>query len=264
MNRYLKYLFAALLCTTFIQPAIGQTQSLTGRDIMIKVDNRPDGDDRKSLLKMTLINKRGRTRVREILSYSKDYGKDTKSIMYFRKPADVQGSGFLSWEYDDPTKDDDRWLYLPALKKVRRISGSSNNDYFMGSDFTYDDMGGRSVDEDNHKLLTEETLEGHACWVVESRPKDNDYMYSKVKRWIRKDALIALKAEYYDRSGELLKTLTVPDVRKHEHIWTIFLMKMDNHQESHKTTLKYDSINYNTQVKDNLFTVSTLQRGRLR
>ena len=149
-----------LLCLVFlfetiayIEPVYAQSAELTGRDIMLKVHDRPDGDDQKGVMQMTLINKRGKMRKRTVLFLSKDYGKDSKSITYFQSPADVKGTGFLSWEYDDPSKDDDRWLYLPALKKTRRISGSSKNDYFMGTDFTYDDLGDRSVDEDNHELL---------------------------------------------------------------------------------------------------------------
>ena len=125
---------------------------LTGRDIMVKVDERPDGDEQRSVMKMTLINRRGKTRERSLLMYTKDYGKDSKSLMYFQSPGDVKGTGFLAWDYDYPKKDDDQWLYLPALKKSRRISSSSRNDYFMGTDFTYDDMGDRNVDEDIHEL----------------------------------------------------------------------------------------------------------------
>ena len=248
----------------YINSAYSQDTELTGRDIMLKVDNRSDGDDRKSVMHMTLINKRGRTRERTVLSYQKDYGKDTKTIMYFQKPADVKGTGFLSWEYDDPSKDDDRWLYLPALKKVRRISGSSENDYFMGTDFTYDDMGGRSVDEDIHELLREEEVDSVKCWVVESVPKDKDYMYSKVIKWIRQDSYIAAKAEYYDKMGSLMKILTMSNVRKQDGFWTIFKMEMDNKQEKHKTILELEEMNYNTKVKDSMFKVSTLERGRIK
>jgi len=261
----MKQAFAlTLLVLLFATQNLLAQQPFSGRDVMLKIENRDDGDDRRFILKMTLINKRGKQRVREILSYSKDYGKDSKSIMYFRKPADVKGSGFLSWEYDDPAKDDDRWLYLPALKKVRRISGSSKNDYFMGSDFTYDDMGGRSVDEDDHKLLREEKLEGNLCWVVESIPKNKDYMYSKIVRWIRQDVLLAVKIEFYDKSGALMKTLSVSEIRKQDDIWTVFKMHMDNKQEKHQTILEFTKVAYNTGVKDNLFKVATLERGRIK
>ena len=237
---------------------------LTGREIMLKVEERPDGDSQRNLTKMTLINKRGKTRERSVLMYSKDYGKDSKSIMYFQSPADVKGTGFLSWEYDDPSKDDDQWLYLPALKKSRRISSSSKNDSFMGTDFTYDDMGDRNVDEDTHTLLREETVDGHACWVIESKPKDKDYMYSKRVGWIRQDALVGIKVEFYDRRETLLKTLIVSDVKEQDGIWTPFKMEMENVQKNHKTIIEIEEVQYNIDLKDRLFRVSTLERGRLK
>lgn len=238
-------------------------QNLTGREIMIMVDEREDGEDRQSQMEMILINKRERRRVREIKSYSKDYGKDTKKVMVFQKPADVKGTGFLLWEYDEQNRDDDRWLYMPALRKVRRISGSSNNDYFMGSDFTYDDMGDRNVDEDTHKLLREEKLDGHDCWVVESIPKANDDMYVKKIAWIRKDVNIAVKVEYYDKIG-LMKIFYVKEIKQIDGIWSICKMFMDNLREKHKTELILKNISYNKGLKDNIFTVSSIERGRIR
>lgn len=241
-----------------------QSTKLTGRDIMLKVEERPEGEDQRSIMKMTLINKRGQTRERSVLMYSKKYGEDGKSLMYFQSPGDVKGTGFLAWDYDDPEKDNDQWLYLPALKKSRRISGSSKNDYFMGTDFTYDDMGDRNVDEDTHKLLREEELDGHKCWAVESTPKEGDYMYSKRVSWIRQDALVALKVDFYDRKGGHLKTLTVSDVRQQDGIWTPFRMEMENFQKEHKTIIEMLEVQYNIGLEDSLFRVSTLERGRVR
>lgn len=112
------------------------TCAQTGREIAQKVKDRPDGDTRRSEMVMTLINKRGAVRERKLISYSIDVGKekkDRKSIMFFQYPGDVKGTGFLTWDYDELNKDDDKWLYLPAIKKTRRISGSSaKQDYFMG------------------------------------------------------------------------------------------------------------------------------------
>lgn len=241
-----------------------QSKELTGRDIAIMVNERPDGNDRKNVTKMILINRRGKTRERTVLSISKDYGKDSKSIIFFQSPADVKGTGFLQYEYEDTLKEDDRWLYLPALKKVRRISGSSKSDYFMGTDFTYDDMGDRSVDEDNHKLLHEEEIDSVKCWVLESIPKDKDYMYSKVVKWIRQDALIPVKVEFYDRQTNLLKILTISDIKKQDGFWTAFKMEMDNIQEKHKTILEIKDMHYDIGLKDNLFRVTTLERGRIK
>jgi hypothetical protein len=264
-KRVILLCLAVLLGTKgYLKPVCAQTTKLTGRDIAIKVHDRPEGDDRKGIMHMTLINRRGRTRERAVLFLSKDYGEDSKSITYFQSPADVKGTGFLQYEYDDPSKEDDRWLYLPALKKIRRITGSSKSEYFMGTDFTYDDMGDRSVDEDNHKLLRKEEKDGQKFWVVESRPKDRDYMYSKTVKWIRQDSLIPVKVEFYDRQENLLKILTVIDIKKQDGFWTMFKMVMDNIQEKHKTILDIKEIHYNTGLKDSLFRVSTLERGRIK
>jgi outer membrane lipoprotein-sorting protein len=237
--------------------------ALDGTQIMTRVDNRPDGDDRQMVMTMTLVNKRGRERVREVKSYSKDFGEDKKSVMVFQKPADVKGTAFLSWEYDDPSRDDDKWLYMPAMKKVRRISGASTNDYFMGSDFTYDDMGDRHVDEDTHTLLGEETLDGYACWKIESVPVDPDDMYTRKVVWVYKEAFMAIKVEYYDKDG-LLKTYRALDFRQQDGFWTVFRSEMENHSREHTTRMAFQSVAYNTGVRDDLFQVSTIERGRIK
>ena len=258
-----KTIVLIVMIVTIFQIVKLQAKKLSGRDIMVLVDERNDGDDRHSEMEMTLINKRGRKRIRQISSYSKDYGKDSKSVMIFQKPVDVKGTGFLSWEYNDDSKDDDRWLYMPALKKVRRISGSSENDYFMGSDFTYDDMGGRNVEEDTHTLLREEDLNEQLCWVVESIPKEKDNMYMKKIVWVRQDVKISVKVEYYDKLG-LMKTLTIKDIRQVDGIWTTHEMCIDNKAEKHQTILKFNQISYNQDLKDNIFTVTAIEKGRLK
>ena len=111
--------------------SVAQAAGLTGRDIMQMVKNRADGDTRYATVEMTLIQKSGHKRVRKIESWAMDEGKDTKKIMFFTYPGDVKGTGFLTWDYDNTAKVDDKWLYLPAMKKTRRISGkSSKTDYF--------------------------------------------------------------------------------------------------------------------------------------
>lgn len=234
--------------------------ALTGWDVMVMVDEREDGDDSKAVVEMTLINHRGKKRIREMISYRKDYGKDAKKLMYFKKPFDVKGTSFLSWEWDDPDKDDDKWLYMPALRKVRRISGKSTNDYFMGSDFTYDDMGKRNVEEDTHNLMGEEIINDSSCWKIESVPLEKDACYDKKILWVKKDAKVVIKAEYFDGGG-LIKTFTVKDLKLHNNIWTIFEMEMKNTRENHITVMKISNVEYNIGVKDSFFQVATISRG---
>ena len=234
----------------------------TGYEIMLMVDDRDDGSDRQSDMDMTLTNHRGVSRSREIRSYGKDYGEDSKQVMVFLAPADVAGTCYLSWEYDESTRDDDRWLYMPALRSSRRISGSSSNDYFMGSDFTYDDMGDRSIGEDVHTLLREETLDGLSCWVVESVPVDSDDMYVRKIVWVRQDCNVVIKVEYYDDMG-LMKVFTVSDIRQVGGIWTTHRMHMDNLRDEHQTTLELSNVSYDTGIDDSIFTVAAIERGRV-
>lgn len=236
-------------------------QTLTGLEVAEKVHNRPDGDTRYCEMSLTLINKNGSKRVRELKSYSKDYGQDRKTIMFFLYPGDVKGTGFLTWDYDQANKDDDKWLYLPAMKKTRRISGSSSKtDYFMGTDFTYDDMGRRNLNEDTHTLLREETIDGYKCWVLQSVPKKSGDLYTKRISWIRQDCLIPVKVEYYDKLDKLHRQLIADDIKQVNGYWTVGHMNMKNVQTKHETDLRFKNYQYDQPTSDNIFTVSQLEK----
>ncbi len=233
-----------------------------GHDIMVKVKNRPDGDTRSSSMEMKLVNKSGSTRVRKITSYAMDVGEDTKTIMFFQYPNDVKGTGFLTVNYDDVNKEDDKWLYLPALKKTRRISGkSSKTDYFMGSDFTYDDIGKRNVDEDTHKLLREESADGYDYYVIESTPKKEGEIFSKKLVWVRKDCDVVAKVEFYDKLGKLHRQMVSSDIKKVDGFWTIGKMEMKNVQTGHSTELLFLDPKFNIQLDSKIFSVNKLERG---
>lgn len=259
MKQFILMVAMAIVLTTTVM-------AQTGRDIAQKVKDRPDGDTRQSELIMKLINKRGAVRERKLISYSIDVGKgkkDRKSIMFFQYPGDVKGTGFLTWDYDNPDREDDKWLYLPAMKKTRRISGSSaKQDYFMGSDFTYDDMGSRSVDEDTHKLLGEENIGGHKCWKLEYTPKDKREIYSKKIAFIRQDCLIAVRVEYYDKMGKLHRNLELSNIAKVEGFWTAQKLHMTNVQTEHQTILEIKNPRYNLLMEEMKFNVTTLEKGR--
>ncbi len=236
-------------------------QQLTGREIIDKVYNLPSGEDQTSNLTMTLINKSGDERVRKIKQFTKDFGDVEKSIMFFTAPADVKNTSFMNWTYDDPDKSDDQWIYLPALKKIKRISSDSKSDYFMGSDFTYDDLGDRKLDDDTHTLLRSETIDGVDYYVVQSIPKDEDYMYSKTITWIRKDNFIGLKKEFYDEDGELLKILKIKKFEKISGFWVITHSEMENVQKNHRTSMKLDNVKINTGIPSSKFTERMMMRG---
>jgi len=249
---------AIIVAMGFIPEVTGQ--SLTGKQIIEKVYNRPTGDDQTSDLTMTLTNKSGNQRVRKIKQFTMDLGDVEKSIMFFLSPADVKNTSFMNWTYESD-QGDDQWIYLPALKKTKRISSDSKSDYFMGSDFTYDDLGDRKLEDDTHQLLREETLDGKACYVVESVSKDEDYMYFKTLVWIDKTNFIGVQKEFYDEDEDLLKILSIKEVEKISNIWVITNSEMKNVQKNHRTTIVLSSIQINTGLSASKFTERMMMRG---
>jgi outer membrane lipoprotein-sorting protein len=249
-----------IILTLFSVSLFGQ-ESLTGEEIIKNVYQRGTPHDQTGSLVMTLENSRGSKRVREIDQYLKDFGSEEKKIMFFTAPADVKGTSFMNWSYDDEGRDDDQWIYLPALKKVKRISSGSRGDAFMGSDFTYDDLGDRHPSEDNHRLLRQETLQGEPCYVVESIPKDEDYMYARTVTWVAADMWIGLKKEFYDEDNDHLKTLTVGKYQNTNGYWMITKSEMHNTQKDHTTRIELKNIRLDTGIEDRIFTERIMSRG---
>ena len=243
----MKKVFLAL-AFVFVAIAV-QAQQLSGRDIMKKVDERPDGETRYAQMELTLVKKNGSKRERKVESWAMDICQDTKKIMYFTYPGDVKGTGFLTWDYDQIGKEDDKWLYLPAT------------DYFMGTDFTYDDMGDRNIDEDKHKLLRTETRDGKKCWVVESVPVDKHEIYSRKVTWVAQDCLTGIRVEYYDKLDKLHRVLTVSEITKVQGFWTKHRMEMENVQTGHKTVIVMKNPKYDMKLDASMFTVSRLEKG---
>lgn len=249
-----------LVIASLMGGVISAQAQLTGTQIIDKTYNRPSGDDQTSTLTMTLSNESGQTRVRTILQYSKDMGDVEKSIMFFIAPADVKNTSFMSWSYDGDNADD-QWIYLPALKKVKRISSDSKNDYFMGSDFTYDDLGDRKLNADNHQLLREETMNGKQCYVVESVAKDADYMYSRTMTWIDKSTFVGVQKEFFDEDGDLLKVLTIKKVENINGIDVITNSEMKNIQKSHATSMILSEVKVNSGIASTMFSERMMMRG---
>jgi outer membrane lipoprotein-sorting protein len=233
----------------------------SGYDIMRLADERHTGDTAQYRLTMTLNSDRGAPRVRELAYYGKNYGDTEKVLMRFNSPRDVAGTGYLSFSYDDEAADDDNWLYLPAMKRVRRIAGSGKNDSFMGTDFTYEDMGSRSLNKDEFSLRGEEAVDGEPCWVVEAKPRDSRDPYGRRVIRVRKDSYVLAAVDYYDRQDRLLKTLRVSGIRQIDGIWTAQRMEMTNMQDRHSTAIDMSDIRFNAPLEDSLFTVANLERG---
>ena len=215
----------------------------------------------------TLINKTGQERVRKTFGTTKleENGIDNMRMTRFLSPPDVKGTVSLLIEHAD--KDDDIWIYLPALKKVRRLVSNNKKDSFVGTDFSYADVIGYKVAEWNYKLLKEELVEGQPCYVIESLPKSDAIKtsngYSKRIGWIRKDNLMAVKMDFWDEAGQLLKTSTYTDIQlvdKTRGKWQAMRLEASNVQTGHRTVIKYDNFKANQQVKDEFFTTRYMEK----
>lgn len=258
-----------LLLTFGLTLFAGKTwaNELTAAEIMQKNFVVSKVADSISDATFTLANKSGQERVRQTFGTTKlqANGIDNMRMTRFLSPADIKSTVSLLIEHAD--KDDDIWIYLPALKKVRRMVASNKKDSFVGTDFSYGDVIGHKVGEWNHQLLGEEVVDGNPCYVIESFPKNNDIKsgsgYSKRKGWIRKDNFMSVKGEFWDESGQLLKTSTFADIRKvdPEHDkWQAMRLEADNVQTGHRTVIQYGNFKVNQKVKDDFFTTRYMEK----
>jgi hypothetical protein len=216
---------------------------------------------------MTIIDSRGRERVRKIATVSKlyDSGETEKRLIRFLSPADVKGTGLLTFDYEN--KDDDMWLFMPALRKTRRIVSTEKAKNFMGSEFTYADMTPPILDNFSYEMLGEEDVSGISCWKIEMIPIDDDVAdengFSKRISFIAKQDYVIRKAIYYDLDGELHKELAVENVKEIDtknHKYRPMRMIMVNGQNGRKSVFNMDEIQFNPDVKDEFFTTRYLER----
>jgi outer membrane lipoprotein-sorting protein len=212
------------------------------------------GKDIKAKVLMKLISKNGKERIRELtmLRLNKGESDEQKYYMYFHRPADVREMTFMVWKYLG--KNDDRWLYLPSIKLVRRIAANDKNSSFVGSDFTYEDVSGRDVLEDNHTLKSEETLNDKSVYVLESVPRDEkSAYYSRKVSWIDQETFLPLKEEYYDKREDLYKIFTADKIETVQGIATITQRTMANIQNGHSTVVMFEEVSYNIGLKEDIF-----------
>ncbi len=251
------FLFAIAMLTL----NVSAFSSETAEQIMIRVFNRAEPSDMRSELTMTLIDSRGRERVRRLKQLSASFTGIDKKIMEFSGPADVKGTAFMNWSYTDNSRSDDQWIYLPALNRVRRISSDGKGDSFMGSDFSYDDLGARHPNQDNHSILKEEKVNGEDCFVIESASKQKNDTYSKTVSWVSKTRDMGVKREFYDKKGNLLKILFVKETKNIDGFEIITSTEMQNIQKNHKTTMQFTNTSINTNVPNDSFSERALERG---
>lgn len=219
------------------------------------------GSDLAVRVKMTLLTKGGQQRVRELTMLRKNGPEGTqKFFLYFHSPADVRGTAFMVYKY--PLKDDDRWLFIPAINLVNRIAARDSRSSFVGSDFTYEDISGRDVSADVHRLLREEQLAergGRDVYVVESVPR-TAAEYAKKLSWIDKSTFLPLKEEYYDVQGAVYKVFAADQVEEVQELPTVMRRTMVNVKSGHRTEVTFENVRYGVGLEDALFTERSLRK----
>ena len=234
----------------------GWVFALTGDELAQQMDGRKTPIDSKVDLLMTLTNKKGKTRTSSLRSINKDDGE--KQIIWFLSPADDKGVSFLKIEHDD--RDDEMRIWLPAFKKIRRISIKKRSDSFMGSDMSYEDLSSRQLDKFIFTLIGQEVYDSISCYLLESIPKGEIRTeYSRHITWVDSTLLIPLKEESYDKSGHLLKEkyFSYTFIKEYQILSKIHVT---NIQKNHSTTLNFENIELDTGFSDDLFHERHLKR----
>lgn len=262
----LKYPLLAITLTSLSITStftLAETAEEKGRNIMIEMDKRDSGwQDMQASMQMILRNAQGEESIREIRMKSLEQENDgDKSLTIFDEPKDVKGTAFLSFSHID--KDDDQWLYLPALGRVKRISSSNKSGPFMGSEFSYEDMGSFEIDKYSYRFIQEEACGNLTCYVVESFPKDKTSGYTRRISWVDNSEYRMQKLDFYDRKNSLLKTLSFEGYQQYAgQFWRADKLKMQNHQNGKSTELVWSGYQFKSGLDDADFNKNALKRAR--
>jgi len=259
MIKILSILFISLLSLN----SIAETAEEKGLAIAQEADKRDQGFTAyTSEIKMILKNRQGQESVREIRSKTLEVeGDGDKGLTIFDKPRDVKGTALLSFTHKEGA--DDQWLYLPALKRVKRISSNNKSGPFMGSEFAYEDISSQEVEKYTYKYIRDDKIDGIDVFVMERYPVDKKSGYTRQIVWMDKAEYIARKIEFFDRKNAQLKTLTFKDYSQYKgKYWRAGEMYMENHQTGKSTRLLQSNYNFDAELSGRDFDKNSLKRVR--
>lgn len=232
-------------------------------EIMRQVEKANSPETTHALIRMELIDSDGETKERIIEQWGEEQDSVSRSVIVFHRPASVQHTRFLSLE--NPDRDDDQWIYLPALKRVRRIAASEGEDSFMGTEFSYDDLKSREAEDFRHRITGEGVILDYPCWIIESTPKpETDSNYGRIRHWVTKDPEVRsdLKMELYDEEGRLAKSFIVEKLELIDGYWTPTSAVMLNERNGRATRLIQERLELDRGVNPRRFTTRFLETGR--
>lgn len=240
-----------------------ETAEEKGLRIAQEVDRRDTGfHDFRAHLTMLLRNRQGEESLRDMRSRSLEVENDgDKTMIIFDQPRDVEGTALLTYSHKvDP---DDQWLYLPALKRVKRIASRNKSGPFMGSEFAYEDLASQEVEKYTYKFIKDDELDGEPMFLIERDPVDKNSGYTRQLVWIDKAEYRPMKIEFYDRKNSLLKTLTFSGYQQYlDQYWRAREMFMENHQTGKTTLLTWNNYKFRAGLDDSDFTKNSLKRAK--
>lgn len=258
-SRFLVVFF--LIMTTGV--AAAQTPAEKGLAIAREAEQRDSGwKDETSDLTMVLRNRRGEENTRKLHIQTLEVADDgDKSLIVFDEPRDIKGTAFLT--YSHKTQEDDQWLYLPALKRVKRIAAVNKTSPFVGSEFSYEDIASQEVEKFSYQWLRDDTLDGRPVFVLQRVPVYEHSGYSREIVWMDKTMYQPSQIEYYDHDNALMKTLIISGYQQYDdRYWRAGSMKMINHQTGKETVLKWENYRFGNGLSDRDFDINTLKRSR--
>jgi hypothetical protein len=262
-------LVAGLLAPAAAQAADAEPDWPTGDEIARRIDAREDGEHVMRRIVMELIDRYGKRRVRETFGYRKYYGEEKRTVLFYEKPKNVAGTAFLTFDYPEPGRDDDQWLYLPALRKVRRISAADRGDHFLGTDFSYEDMKNEAkvaLEDYRFRTIGVEAVDGYRCYVVEATPVSvaiaKELGYGRTLLYVDPEIWMPRKAQFWDVKKRPLKTIYTRRIEEVDGIWTATHLEGVSQVTGHRTIFRSSEIDYHTPVRDDVFTERALRRGR--
>ncbi|WP_250654702.1 outer membrane lipoprotein-sorting protein [Alkalimarinus coralli] len=239
-----------------------------GRWVAEQINAVEEGEQRSASILMKLTDRRGKTRERETRVFRKYYGEEKRTVMFYLSPRNVKNTAFLTYDYPDELVDDDQWLYLPALRKARRISASDRGDYFLGTDLTYEDMkkeGKLELADYHFKTISKVNENGKSLLLLESHPLNDSIAkelgYGKVHAWVDTSNWLIVRAKYWDVNLNELKTLRFEDIRQVDGIWTRHRLIINHHKTAHQTEWLMSEVDYLTSIDDQIFRRNALSRG---
>lgn len=261
-------MLAVIVTGTLSAPELSADELPAGIDIMRSVEERDEGQQVTRDMRLELTDRRGQTRVQEIKAYRRYFADEKRTILFYTAPANVRGTGFLTFDYPDTAEEDDQWLYLPALRKVRRIPASNRGDAFLGTDFSYEEIKSENkvgLQDYQFRVIGQEEVNGSICHVVEGTAANaeiaNELGYSKAVWHIDPTIWISRKSDYWDVNGNHLKTIENLRIEQIDAIWTVLQVRASNHKSGHTTLLTSSNVDYQSDVPERLFSQRTLVRG---